>query len=74
MAYLTESEALARLKEACEPHGATRALAQKIGCADSYLYAVKTGKASMSEKVAEALGLRPVRMFEVLEGANVAAR
>lgn len=64
---LTETEARDRLIDACKPHGATRKLAAAIGCADSYLYAIKVGKAPMSEKVAQAIGLKPIQMFEALK-------
>lgn len=71
MAYLTATEAIDRLRERCSPHGATREFAREVGCSDAYIYAIKNGKAAMSERVASALGLRAVQMFEEINDRSV---
>lgn len=61
-----ESEVRAALQAKLAEHGAASALARELGVSRAYVSMVQTGKAPISQRLAELLGFRRVVLWEKL--------
>jgi lambda repressor-like predicted transcriptional regulator len=62
--YLTEAQADSLLFDRVQQAGSQAAFAKFIGCSQSYLSMVLNGQKPLGGRIAQALGLQPVRLWQ----------
>jgi transcriptional regulator with XRE-family HTH domain len=70
---LDDSQAIARLRQACDAAGSARAFAAGLGIAASNVFAALGGRRRMTGRMAEAIGLRAIRHLDYVASDRPAA-